>query len=67
MKVLVTVKRVAEATVKNRAKANESGVDLKPVVISTHSFCEFADWSAPEMNAWRPSTGVFACPCQVRG
>lgn len=42
MKVLVAVKRVADANVKVRAKADGTGVDLNNVKMAINPFCEIA-------------------------
>lgn len=42
MKALVAVKRVVDANVKVRVKADKTGVDLTNVKMSINPFCEIA-------------------------
>ena len=42
MKVLVPIKRVIDANIKVRVKADESGVELNNVKMAMNPFCEIA-------------------------
>jgi len=50
MKVLVPVKRVIDANVKVRVKADQSGVELANVKMAMNPFCEIAVEEAVRMK-----------------
>ena len=73
MKVLVAVKRVLDANVKVRVKADESDVELSNVKMSINPFCEIAVEAALQLKesgqaseVIAVSNGVDACREQLR-
>ena len=73
MKVLVAVKRVADANVKVRAKADGSDVDLNNVKMAINPFCEIAVEEAVRLKEAGTATEVItvsigdkACQEQIR-
>lgn len=60
MKVLVAVKRVADANVKVRAKADGSDVDLNNVKMAINPFCEIAVEEAVRLKEAGTATEVIA-------
>jgi electron transfer flavoprotein beta subunit len=60
MKVLVAVKRVADANVKVRAKADGSDVDLNNVKMAINPFCEIAVEEAVKLKEAGTATEVIA-------
>lgn len=60
MKVLVAVKRVADANVKVRPKADGTGVDLTNVKMSVNPFCEIAVEEAVRLKEQGIATEVVA-------
>lgn len=69
MKVLVAVKRVADANVKVRAKSDGSGADLNNVKMAINPFCEIAVEEAVRLKEAGTVTEIIAVsmgakPCQ---
>ncbi len=69
MKVLVAVKRVADANVKVRAKSDGSGADLNNVKMAINPFCEIAVEEAVRLKEAGVATEIIAVslgekPCQ---
>ena len=60
MKVLVAVKRVADANVKVRPKSDGSGADLNNVKMAINPFCEIAVEEAVRMKEAGTATEVIA-------
>ncbi|WP_415873795.1 electron transfer flavoprotein subunit beta/FixA family protein, partial [Burkholderia ubonensis] len=60
MKVLVAVKRVADANVKVRAKADGSGVDLANIKMSINPFDEIAVEEAVRLKEAGVATEIVA-------
>ncbi len=60
MKVLVAVKRVADANVKVRPKSDGSGADLNNVKMAINPFCEIAIEEAVRMKEAGTATEVIA-------
>lgn len=60
MKVLVAVKRVADANVKVRAKADGSGADLANVKMAINPFCEIAVEEAVRLKEKGVATEIVA-------
>jgi len=60
MKVLVAVKRVADANVKVRAKADGTGADLNNVKMAINPFCEIAVEEAVRLKEAGTATEVIA-------
>jgi electron transfer flavoprotein beta subunit len=69
MKVLVAVKRVVDANVKVRVKADHSGVELANVKMAMNPFCEIAVEEAVRLKEKGKATEIVAVsmgpqPCQ---
>ena len=62
MKVLVPVKRVIDYNVKARVKADQTGVDLANVKMSTNPFCEIAVEEAVRLKEKGVATEVVSVP-----
>jgi len=60
MKVLVPVKRVVDANVKVRVKADKSGIDLTNVKMAVNPFCEIAIEAAVRLKEAGVATEVVA-------
>ncbi|MEE8059109.1 MAG: electron transfer flavoprotein subunit beta/FixA family protein [Pseudomonadales bacterium] len=60
MKVLVAVKRVADANVKVRAKSDGTGVDLNNVKMAINPFCEIAVEEAVRLKEAGTATEIIA-------
>ncbi|PCE30461.1 electron transporter RnfB, partial [Burkholderia ubonensis subsp. mesacidophila] len=60
MKVLVAVKRVVDANVKVRVKADESGADLASVKMSMNPFDEIAVEEAVRLKEAGVATEIVA-------
>lgn len=60
MKVLVAVKRVADANVKVRAKADGTGADLNNVKMAINPFCEIAVEEAVRLKEAGVATEIIA-------
>ncbi len=60
MKVLVAVKRVADANVKVRAKSDGSGADLNNVKMAINPFCEIAVEEAVRLKEAGTATEIVA-------
>ena len=60
MKVLVAVKRVADANVKVRAKADGTGADLNNVKMAINPFCEIAVEEAVRLKEAGIATEIIA-------
>ena len=60
MKVLVAVKRVIDANVKVRVKADNSGVELTNVKMAMNPFCEIAVEEAIRLREAGKATEVVA-------
>lgn len=60
MKVLVAVKRVADANVKVRAKADGTGADLNNVKMAINPFCEIAIEEAVRLKEAGVATEIIA-------
>ena len=60
MKILVPVKRVADANVKIRVKADQSGVELSNVKMSMNPFCEIAVEEAVRLKEKGIATEIIA-------
>ena len=60
MKVLVAVKRVADANVKVRAKSDGSGADLNNVKMAINPFCEIAVEEAIRLKEAGTATEIVA-------
>jgi electron transfer flavoprotein beta subunit len=67
MKVLVPVKRVVDANVKVRVKADGSGVDIANVKLSINPFDEIAVEEAVRLKEAGLATEVVAVSCGVAG
>jgi electron transfer flavoprotein beta subunit len=67
MKVLVPVKRVVDANVKVRVKADGSGVDIANVKLSINPFDEIAVEEAVRLKEAGLATEVIAVSCGVGG
>jgi electron transfer flavoprotein beta subunit len=63
MKVLVAVKRVIDAYVKVRVKADGSGVETQNVKMSMNPFCEIAVEEAVRMKEAGVATEIVAVSC----
>ncbi|MFX1766366.1 electron transfer flavoprotein subunit beta/FixA family protein [Paraburkholderia sp. A1RI-2L] len=63
MKVLVAVKRVVDANVKIRVRADESGVDLSNVKMSANPFDEIAVEEAVRLKEAGAATEVIVVSC----
>src|SRR5690606_18723928 len=73
MKILVAIKRVVDANVKVRVKADNSGVDLTNAKMAVNPFCEIAVEEATRLKAKglaeeviAVSIGEKACQEQIR-
>ena len=60
MKVLVAVKRVVDANVKVRVKADESDVELSNVKMSINPFCEIAVEAALQLKESGQASEIIA-------
>ena len=60
MKVIVPVKRVVDANVKVRVKADETGIDLSNVKMAINPFCEIAVEEAVRLREAGTATEVIA-------
>jgi electron transfer flavoprotein beta subunit len=65
MKILVAVKRVVDANVKVRVKADESGVDLNNLKMAINPFDEIAVEEATRLKEKGIATEVVAVSCGV--
>jgi electron transfer flavoprotein beta subunit len=63
MKVLVAVKRVIDANVKVRVKADGTGVETANVKMAMNPFCEIAVEEAVRMKEAGTATEVVAVAC----
>ncbi|MFN0043334.1 MAG: electron transfer flavoprotein subunit beta/FixA family protein, partial [Alphaproteobacteria bacterium] len=65
MKILVPVKRVVDANIKVRVKADGTGVETQNVKMSMNPFCEIAVEEALRLKEAGKATEIIAVSCGV--